>query len=171
MQPRAEEIHRILSNHIKMGPGESEATRRRGFALAVKGSKPIAAEIRDLRDRCAMVDIGSSIFTLAYADILGLDPLPSAEGGLRVTVRSGCFASHAAARLRRSAPRSWHSSSPSQPLARGDSAGANGISQSELEAELSLVGTSGGIAEGDPAGTGSARQESVGEDAVRVRRK
>jgi hypothetical protein len=166
MQPRAEEIQRVLSTFAHApGGGQQVGSRRRSFALVVQGSSPLMAEIRELRGACAMIDIGSSVFTLAYSDILGIDP--AGEGGLRLTVRPGCFASHVAARLGRAAPRPWSGTMASSPLAKSPDPAAY-----VREAEGSTgMKKEGGIAQGDPAGTESARQESVENEAVRTRRR
>ena len=174
MQPRAEEIQRVLTNFVEGGSGLGSPARR-SFSLVVNGSTPLSAEVRDLRGRCVMIDIGPSIFTLAYGDILGLDPLPAAEGGLQVTVRPGCFASHAAARLRRSAPPAWHGSEGGRPLARQNSqsddeemrprtAGGQGK-------DFPFANNEGGTAVGGPADISSAGREVVMDDALRERKK
>jgi hypothetical protein len=197
MQPRAEEIHRVLSAFVQAKRAGEADSRRRSFALLVQGSTPLLAEVRELRGACAMIDIGSSIYTLAYADILGVDPVPAGEGGLRLTVRPGCFASHVAARLRRTATRPWSSAAEgtARPAAlnralrssgSGDSwrpavdpaqsyvreAGTADLAQSYVReaAAAGRVGpeTAGGTAEGDPTETESAWQEVVGSDAVRT---
>ncbi|HEX7005328.1 MAG TPA: hypothetical protein VF168_14180 [Trueperaceae bacterium] len=165
MQPRAEEIHRVLTAFVeRRGPPEADASRRRSFSLTVQGSAPMEARIRDLRGSCAMIDIGSSIFTLAYEDILGLDPLPAAEGGLRITVKPGCFASHVAARLHRSARRPWNSQDHARPLASPQAVTAG--DPLDLDALLDTM-EEGGAADSDP--TGSARQDVVGNNASRER--
>ncbi|MEX2536279.1 MAG: hypothetical protein WD273_11855 [Trueperaceae bacterium] len=165
MQPRAEEIYRVLSSFVQAKrAGEADGSRRRSFALVVQGSTPMQAQVRELRGGCVMIDIGSSIFTLAYCDILGIDPASSDEGGLRVTVRPGCFASHVAARLRRAAPRPWSASTQNRPLAQPDDGPVHDL---ELDAYLSRSAgeENGGIAESDPAE--SARHEIVGNNASR----
>lgn len=180
MQPRAEEIQRVLTTYVESNrSGESEGSRRRPFSLIVQGSAPTIAQFRELRGACAMVDIGSSIFTLAYSDILGIDPAPASEGGLKLTVRPGCFASHVAARLRRAAPRPWSSPAPAPPRQhresqqtikrregerwRGDQWGDEPLAADTLIEEL--FESEGGATEGDPTGTESARQEIAGSDA------
>ena len=165
MQPRAEEIYRVLTSFVeRKGTPEADGSRRRSFSLVVQGSSPMEARIRDLRGACAMVDIGTSIFTLAYEDILGIDPIPAAEGGLRLTVKPGCFASHVAARLRRAAPRPWKQASEGRPLATPPRPAANDpLALDELLAHVE----EGGAAESDPAG--SARQDVVGNNASRGR--
>jgi hypothetical protein len=169
MQPRGEEIYRVLTNFVKAGRAkEADGSRRRGFALVVQSSAPLAAEIRELRSGCAMIDIGSSIYTLAYSDILGIDPASAGEGGLRVTVKAGCFASHAAARLRRAAPRSWSGTGNQQrPLARPTTR----TDQAPL-VDMPSDGyqRKSGAAESDSAGTESARHEIVVNDASRSSR-
>lgn len=174
MQPRAEEIQRVLTNFVEgrsSGPG---GRTQRAFSLVVHGSTPLSAEVRELRGRCAMIDIGPSIFTLAYGDILGIDPLPSAEGGLRITVRPGCFASHAAARLRRAAPPAWQAGDSGRPLARRNS--GHEVEQmrskpSDPSRNSPLGEMEGGTAVGDPADIGSAGREVVIDDALRGKKK
>ena len=163
MQPRAEEIYRVLTTFVeRKGTPEADGSRRRSFSLMVQGSSPMEARIRDLRGSCAMIDIGSSIFTLAYEDILGIDPLPAAEGALRLTVKPGCFASHVAARLRRSAPRPWKHAAEGHPLAAPhDTPRTDPLDLDEL---LAVVEESG-AAESDPAD--GARQDVVGNNASR----
>jgi hypothetical protein len=185
MQPRAEEIHRVLSTFVQVKRAGEADSRRRAFALVVQGSTPLLAEVRELRGACAMIDIGSSIYTLAYVDILGIDPIPAGEGGLRLTVRPGCFASHVAARLRRTAARPWSTvaegsgrppavdrvlRSPGSGDSRRSAADpAQSYVREAGAAEPALLKTAGGTAEGDPAETESARHEVVGNDAVRTR--
>jgi hypothetical protein len=194
MQPRAEEIHRVLSAFVQEKRAGKADSLRRSFALLVQGSTPMLAEVRELRGACAMIDIGSSIYTLAYADILGVDPVPAGEGGLRLTVRPGCFASHVAARLRRTAARPWSSAAEgtARPAASERARRPSGLGDSwrpaidpaqsylrEAGAAQSYVReagatdrvgpeTDGGTAEGDPTETESAWHEVVGNDAVRT---
>jgi hypothetical protein len=185
MQPRAEEIHRVLSQFVQAKRAGKADSRRRSFALVVQGATPLLAEVRELRGACAMIDVGSSIYTLAYVDILGIDPIPADEGGLRLTVRPGCFASHVAARLRRTAARPWSSATEgSQRPAAVDRAlrspDPGGSLRSAADPAQSYVReagaadqvrpkTVGGTAEGDPTETESAWHEVVGNDAVRTR--
>lgn len=175
MQPRAEEIQRVLTNFVEGGSGGLGGMPRRAFSLVVHGSTPLSAEVRELRGRCAMIDIGPSIFTLAYGDILGIDPLPSAEGGLQITVRPGCFASHAAARLRRAAPPVWHGSEGGRPLARqnsqSDAAQMRARSVDGRSQNFPFDDVEGGTALGGPADNGSAGREVVMDDALRERKK
>ena len=118
MQPRIEEIYRVLTAFVRAkGNVEEGGNKAPSFSLVVHGSKPLRAQVRELRERCAMIDIGSSIFTLAYSDILGMDPVPQSQGSLRITVRPGSFASHAAARLRRAPARPRPANSEPRPLA------------------------------------------------------
>lgn len=171
MQPRAEEIHRVLNAFVQSKrAGKAEGTRKRSFALVVQGSTPLAAVVRELRETCAMIDIGSSIFTLAYSDILGIDPASSAEGGLCLTVRPGCFASHVAARLRRSAPRSWSRGKESSPLAAHPNDADSYVREAENVHSFGYK-AAGGAANSDPTGTDSAEQEIVANDALRNTRR
>ncbi|MEX2541006.1 MAG: hypothetical protein WD314_04330 [Trueperaceae bacterium] len=171
MQPRAEEIHRVLATFVKAKRAGEADSRRRAFGLVVQGSTPLLAEVRELRATCAMIDIGSSIYTLAFSDILGIDPVPAGEGGLRITVRPGCFASHVAARLRRAAPRSW-STAPAvrRPTVAQSEPYDSYVREAEPH-EQPAAKTNGGTAEGDPAGSESAGHELVVNDAVRTRRR
>src|SRR5690625_6628570 len=118
MQPRIEEIYRVLTAFVRAkGNVEEGGNKAPSFSLVVHGSRPLQAQIRELRERCAMIDIGSSIFTLAYSDILGMDPVPQSQGSLRVTVRPGSFASPAAARLRRAPASNRPARREARPLA------------------------------------------------------
>jgi hypothetical protein len=178
MQPRAEEIHRVLTTFVQAKRAGESDSRRRSFALVVQGSSPLLAEVRELRGACAMIDIGSSIYTLAYSDILGIDPVPAGEGGLRLTVRPGCFASHVAARLRRAAARPWTGGASSaqrtpdsnaRRSAAASAAAANAFVREASAPAPQASKTAGGTAEGDPAETESAWHEVAGNDAVRTR--
>lgn len=168
MQPRAEEIHRILATFIRAKRAGTSDLRRREFGLVVQGSSSLLAEVRELRATCAMIDIGSSIYTLAFTDILGIDPVPAAQGGLRITVRPGCFASHVAARLRRTAPRSWSATSTVPKLPVRDADPFDSYVREADTNSTSRLNTNDGAAEGDPTESESARHELVVNDAVRT---
>lgn len=116
MQPRAKQIEEVLRGYTRAKDQVDRATFERSeLTLLIEGNldAPLSAQLREFRSGCAMIDLGNSIFTLAYADILGLDP-ERAGGGLRVTVRAGCLASHIT-RPRRSPTRYPSRSLPRRP--------------------------------------------------------
>lgn len=62
------------------------------FRLEFETGRPAAVRLRDLRTTCCLIDLGTSIYTLDFDDVLACR-LPAAGAGLPVlAVRSGCLA-------------------------------------------------------------------------------
>lgn len=113
-------IHEIFLEYSgAQEPVQADSFVRDQLHLEFDSGAPLAARLRDLRPSCCMIDVGNSIFTLAFSDILNcvMPEHPGAEP-LLLRVRVGCLARDANARFVRSARRSsWreHSASTASP--------------------------------------------------------
>ncbi len=117
MQASQSEIHAFLleysgaQNRVQSGKFKRDQLR-----LEFEGGSPTTVKLRDLRTSCCMIDLGSSIFTLNFRDILGFH-IPNDPGVTMpvMTVRLGCLARDMNARMARDTRRSsWFERSGSQ---------------------------------------------------------
>lgn len=72
---------------------QADSFVRNQVRLEFDSGMPLTAQLRDLRSMCCMIDIGNSIFTLAFSDILSCT-IPEHPGvsPLVLKVRIGCLA-------------------------------------------------------------------------------
>jgi|GEM_PF-3649296 len=108
MQASHKEIHAFLleysgaSNRVQAGKFKRDQLR-----LEFEGGAASTAKLRDLRNTCCMIDIGSSIFTLNFRDVTTFS-IPNEPGTTMpvLTVRLGSLARDMNARMARDTRRS-----------------------------------------------------------------
>ena len=117
MQASQSDIHAFLLEysgaHNKVQSGKFKRDQLR---LEFEGGSPTTVKLRDLRTSCCMIDLGSSIFTLNFRDILGFN-IPNDPGVTMpvMTVRLGCLSRDMNARMARDTRRSsWFERSENQ---------------------------------------------------------
>jgi hypothetical protein len=72
---------------------QADSFVRNQVRLEFDSGKPLTAQLRDLRSTCCMIDIGHSIFTLAFSDVIScIMPEHPGVSPLVLRVRIGCLA-------------------------------------------------------------------------------
>ncbi len=108
MQASQFDIHAFLleysgaHNRIQSGRFKRDQLR-----LEFEGATPVTVRLRDLRTSCCMIDLGSSIFTLNFRDVISFS-IPNEPGVTMpvLSVRVGCLARDMNARMARDTRRS-----------------------------------------------------------------
>lgn len=98
--PRASDVHEFLRRFT----GAADLTDARTFVrskikVQFGQARPVAADLRDIRDKCCMIDVGNSIFTLAFDKIVDIVPPQAGETTL-IRAQVGALACHAPAHPR-----------------------------------------------------------------------
>lgn len=126
MQASQNEIHGFLLEYTGAhNRVQSDRFKRDQIRLEFEGAAPATAKLRDLRTSCCMIDIGNSIFTLNFRDIISFN-IPNDPGVTMpvLTVRLGSLARDMNARMARDTRRSsWFErpeSSYTQPRRKAD---------------------------------------------------
>jgi hypothetical protein len=104
---------------------QADTFTRNQIRLEFDSGAPVEASLRDLRSTCCMIDIGHSIFTLAFSDVIScLMPEHPGSAPLILRVRVGCLARDANALLARNLRRSnwqrqtWSRQAPTRTAVR-----------------------------------------------------
>lgn len=101
MLPRSSDVYAFFVRYTEaVEPHNHRTFIRRTIEISFDDGPAARAELRDVRHGCCMIEVGNSIFTLAYSDVLDIVPPAEERHWPLVKSRVGALATHARARLR-----------------------------------------------------------------------